>query len=113
MWVDMKTEIVPYLEEKAETWKHSVGPGWHPLIERFAKNVDYRVSKGEMPPVEFSQIKEKFGTLRIYTQGGNELTSILEAFVEDLSGYYCEDCGKLATMGNKQGWFRTTCEDHK
>lgn len=113
MWVDPKVEIIPDLYESMQQHKLCVGPGWHPLLDRFAKNIDYQVSKGDMPPVFISQVKEKFGTLRIYTQGGNELTSILEAFVEDLSGYYCEDCGKLATMGNKQGWFRTTCEDHK
>jgi hypothetical protein len=113
MWVDPKVVIVPTLSEEMEQWVDSVGPGWRPLLERYARNIDYQVSKGDMPPVSISQVKEKFGTLRIYTQGGNELSSILEAFIEDLSGYYCEDCGKLASMGNKQGWFRTTCEDHK
>lgn len=113
MWVNPDIKIVPYLSDKMATWKDSVGPGWHPLLERYAANVDYHVSKGDMPPVELRDIKEKFGTLRVYTQGGNELSTILEAFVEDLSGYYCEDCGKLATMGSKQGWFRTTCADHK
>lgn len=113
MWVNPDIEITPTVFSDMQSWKLSVGPGWHPLLDRYAKNIDYLVSKGDMPEVTISDVKEKFGTLRLYTRGGNDLSTILEAFVEDLSGYYCEDCGKLATMGNKQGWFRTTCEDHK
>jgi len=113
MWVNPDIEIVPVVQDEMESWKAHVGRGWHPLLDYFAKNIDYQVSKGDMPPVNISQVKEKYGGLRLYTSGGNDLTDILAAFCEDLSYKYCAECGKLAEATDKTGWWQTLCEDCK
>lgn len=114
MWVDGKTEIVKTLETKLdEGWKHGVGKGWHPLLYVFARNVDYLVSKGEMPEVQFSQIKEKFGGLRLYFSGGNDETLRMAAMMEDLSYKMCEVCSRNVDKPLSQGgWYSTRCEEH-
>ena len=114
MWVDPKIEIEPKLVTALDSgWKNGVGEGWHVLLYRFARNVDYLVSKGEMPEVQFSQIKEKFGGLRIYFSGGNDLTELLASVMEDLSYSMCGECGRLPDGdANQGGWFRTRCAEH-
>jgi hypothetical protein len=57
------------------------------------------------------QIKEKFGTLRFYYDGGDDYIRGLEAMADSMSARICEDCGKPGkrTTG---GWIRTLCEEH-
>ena len=57
------------------------------------------------------QIKEKFGTLRFYTSGGDDYTDGVVRMAESMSGVTCETCGKPGQTGGK-GWIRTTCEEH-
>lgn len=57
--------------------------------------------------IKVVQVKEKFGTLRFYTDGGNEHTNTVISFVEYLSGFICETTGKTDDVGyNKKGWIK-------
>lgn len=59
--------------------------------------------------VKVLQIKEKFATLRIYTQGGNQHTHSIISFVEYISGFICEFTGNMDDVGfNTKGWLKTT-----
>jgi hypothetical protein len=56
-----------------------------------------------------TQVKEKFGTLRFYTQGGDEYTYGVISMAESMSACMCEQCGSPAeTQG--PGWYHTTCQ---
>lgn len=57
------------------------------------------------------QIKEKFGTLRFYFDGGDEFCRGVEAMATSMSARTCEVCGK---PGKKRGasWLYTACDDH-
>jgi hypothetical protein len=58
--------------------------------------------------IKVVQVKEKFGTLRYYVDGGNENTQNVISFVEYISGYICETTGKTEDVGfNKKGWIKT------
>jgi hypothetical protein len=58
--------------------------------------------------VQFSQIKEKFGELRIYTDSNdNDVQKAQMDFAEDLSIRICENCGQ---MGASQTKMATLCE---
>ena len=57
------------------------------------------------------QIKEKFGTLRFYTSGGDDYTDGVIRMAEAMSGSTCETCGNPGTTGGK-GWIKTACEEH-
>lgn len=62
--------------------------------------------------VEFSQIKEKFGSLHIYYKGGDYHTLGIVRMTESYSCNICEQCGNKGTVISKNGWLKTACEEH-
>lgn len=62
------------------------------------------------PQLEFTQIKEKFGTLRVYTSGGDEYCQGAIDFACSMSSRICENCGKPAKSSRPGGWIRTVCK---
>jgi hypothetical protein len=76
---------------------------------RQKENPDY---KCEFSPVNFDQIKEKFGGLRIYFSGGDDYVEGLVSMAEAMSYNICEVCGERG-VPNKEGWIRTLCEKCK
>ena len=58
------------------------------------------------------QVKEKFGTLRFYYSGGDDVINGLERMAESMSAVTCEECGNPGTR-TTGGWIRTLCETHK
>lgn len=58
------------------------------------------------------QIKEKFGSLRLYLNEHNEdLNFIIDEMTKHTQSV-CYRCGKPATT-NTKGWFLYSCEEHK
>ena len=58
------------------------------------------------------QVKEKFGTLRFYVNGGTPEQHNYIDFAEEMSGRVCEHCG---APGKRRGggWVRTLCDEHE
>lgn len=65
-----------------------------------------------VPQVVAVQVKEKFGTLRFYVDGGDDYTDGVIAMAEALSGRTCEECGAPGTT-NSGGWLSTRCSLHR
>lgn len=61
-----------------------------------------------------TQIKEKFGTLRFYYDGGDEYIRGLEAMAESMTARTCEDCGSpgVARSTKQKRWVRVLCDKH-
>lgn len=57
------------------------------------------------------QVKEKFGGLRFYYNGGDEYIDGLAQMAEMMSERVCEDCGNKGKL-YQQGWHRTLCLTH-
>ena len=58
-----------------------------------------------------TQVKEKYGTLRFYYDGGDRYIDGLVAMAESMSAITCEVCGNFGkTLGG--GWIKTLCEIH-
>jgi hypothetical protein len=55
------------------------------------------------------QVKEKYGGLRFYVNGGNVDTDKLISEAEALSYEICEVCGKKGKP-NEDGWISTLCK---
>lgn len=59
-------------------------------------------------PVYICQIKEKFGTLRFYVDGGDEIINGIIRHAEFISSRTCEVTGNLGALCNSRGgWFKT------
>ena len=59
--------------------------------------------------ITWEQIKEKYGTLRLYASATEEIMHVLNKY-EILSSFYCIDCGKISEYVTK-GWIEYYCKD--
>ena len=86
--------------------KMCVGNGWHSLV-------DEAYDLCEKYGVEITQVKEKFGQLRIYTGiMMKEVSDELDPQIwemESRSSSICESCGQPAKQRTKGGWVKTIC----
>ena len=98
----------------------AVGPGWWPIIESLCANIQshtdwWNKNREARPVIEqvvVEQIKEKFGGLRFYYQGGDDQISGMVRMAESWASHACEECGAPGTLGGK-GWIRTLCPTHR
>lgn len=93
------------------------GKGWWPLLETLCgviqSHIDNKQKSGqEVPQVVIEQIKEKFGTLRFYYQGGDDFVHGAVWLAESMTGRLCETCGGLGSR-RSGGWVRTLCDIHE
>jgi hypothetical protein len=80
------------------------------LVAQFdshAKLVEDEIKK--LP--KFAQIKEKFGSLRLYMDNLSERVSAILNFAELMSQRTCEFCGDAGKTYHMR-WHRTLCEKH-
>lgn len=70
-----------------------------------------RIVPPEIPQVVAVQVKEKFGTLRFYYNGGDEYISGLVSMAEWASSVTCETCGERGKLRGS-GWVYTACDEH-
>lgn len=95
----------------------AVGKGWYPILERLCASIQQHIEhvnrKEEVcPQVIVEQIKEKFGGLRFYYQGGDDYVHGLVSMAESWAGIACEECGGIGKRRGG-GWIRTLCDVHE
>jgi len=58
-----------------------------------------------------AQVKEKFGGLRFYYEGGDDVVKGMVCMAEAMAYRTCEDCGVMNEVVNQNsdGWIKTTC----
>ena len=101
-------DTAPYIRHISS----NLGAQW--AIESAAKalaNPDYKIVTEVVPQVTVVQVKEKFGTLRFYYNGGDSVIEGMVGFAEAMSACTCEQCG---APGVRRGgsWLRTLCDKH-
>ena len=87
--------------------------GWFNLLKPIFEYVqDYNKDKTEEEQIRFLQIKEKCGSLNVYT---NFVTPKLSKLIEEAeikSDEVCEECGSTNDVGKRlNGWITTMCLD--
>lgn len=104
----------------------AIGEGWWPIIRALCNNIQGHIDwhneqaikygRGEViEQVVVVQIKEKFGGLRFYYNGGDDVVSGMVRMAESWAGHTCERCG---SPGERQGdhngwvWLKTLCHRH-
>ena len=112
------------------------GEGWWPILEKLCSNIQHHIdwkekqrdwairfnstaSSEDMRPVPdkilqvtVAQIKEKFGGLRFYYDGGDDKISGMVCMAEAWAGNTCETCGKPGYQ-RSGGWIKTLCDTHE
>ena len=95
----------------------SHGDGWYKIVDEFLKKATKILN--EKYEIDIIQIKEKFGSLRIYydvIDCTEEVILMLRKLVmeaENKSFVTCEVCGKEGKIKNDTGWVSTLCNKHR
>jgi hypothetical protein len=109
----------------------AIGEGWYQVIESLCNqiqgHIDWINSRRELllkdnpynnivpelvPQVAVLQIKEKFGGLRFYYDGGDDYIRGLVSMAEVWASKSCEVCGAPGSSRGG-GWVRTLCDHHE
>jgi hypothetical protein len=107
----------------------AIGKGWWIIIDKLMGNIQWHIDssvtnnkwdlendktdvRSIIPQVIVQQIKEKFGGLRFYYQGGDEYIHGLVCMAESWADVTCEECGSIGKR-RSGGWIRTLCDKHE
>jgi hypothetical protein len=89
--------------------------GWANIIKTAAKllHKHNQQKKNDLAyvPAHVEQIKEKFGSLRMYISGGDYWTNGVVDMTEELSHSICEVSGAEGSLYRRGNWFKTLSED--
>jgi hypothetical protein len=107
------------------------GDGWYNIIDQLCASIQSHIDwknqqrerllesnpynieiPKEMPQVVATQVKEKFGTLRFYYDGGDDIIDGMVRMAESMSYVTCEVCGNPG-KSNSHGWISTLCNTHR
>ena len=112
------------MQETCMYWGFSHDDGWYDIIDSLCASIQNHINNKryqfrEMSQEDFdeehqvvaAQVKEKFGGLRFYVDGGDDWVYGAISMAESMSYRTCEVCGAPGkTRGT--GWIRTTCDEH-
>ena len=90
--------------------------GWYDLINTLCQLIKHydkqQINKPDYKPVVVHQVKEKFGGLRFYYYGGDDMVAGMVSLAEAMSHQICEVCGNKGKTDWKRSWVQTLCENH-
>jgi len=98
----------------AMCWGFECGDGWYWLIDNLCGSIQGYIDNNKhlkIQQVVATQVKEKYGGLRFYFNGGDELIDGMVWLTESLSVEMCETCGSTQNVTQTKGWITTICEN--
>ena len=84
----------------------SIGRGWYPLVKELIEDL---IKMGW--DKQTCQVKEKFGGLRFYINGGSKEIFDRISKAENDSYEICEITGKPGVLRTNIGWHTTLCDE--
>jgi hypothetical protein len=102
-WIEGFREAHSQLFEGIHPCNYGCGEGWRPILEELCAKIEVLD-----PTVRIAQIKEKFGDLRLYIDGGSEEVYDLIREAEERSSVTCEYCGAPGIKDYTR-WIKTLC----
>jgi len=100
----------PLLQRNLMAFGFEAGPGWWRLICELLDKLQ-AIEDRDKIGLEITQIKEKFGGLRVYTNTStDEIWELIDKY-EAKSFTICEFCGKPGKLRNNHGWYTTLCDE--
>ncbi len=112
------------MKETLMCWGFECGDGWYQILDSLCGNIqsyiDWNNKSAEAGYKDFQpiqqvvavQIKEKFGGLRFYYEGGDRHIAGMVRMAESWASVTCEECGAPGEM-RPGGWIKTLCDIHK
>ena len=106
------------IQETCMAWGFECGSGWFDIIDILChemqnhvdwKSKDLSGEEKESLQVVADQVKEKFGTLRFYYSGGDDVIEGMVSMAESISHRICEECGCPGDP-RKGSWIKTLCD---
>ena len=94
--------------------------GWVPIIDKLCGCIQFYVDhhtkytkEGPIKPeqVECFQMKEKFGGLRFYTNGHDNVVEGMITMAEYICDHTCDQCGSEEDLGTTSGWITIKCRN--
>ena len=103
------------MKETAMCWGFECGDGWYWLIDNLCNSIQSYIDLNQahnpdITQIVATQVKEKYGSLRFYYNGGDRLIDGMVWLAENLSYKICEDCGSTENVTQTEGWIYTRCE---
>jgi hypothetical protein len=87
--------------------------GWYKLLDNLFKEIDDWYTQyhwDQLPEFMVTDIKEKYGTLRVYVGSSHETIFDMIDRAEEESAHTCEECGEEGSIRTLAGWYRTVCD---
>jgi hypothetical protein len=115
-WWNLSPDIEERLRKRFPELLHSLhldcGDGWAWLIYRALEWIERELKElGEdYDSFHCSQIKEKFGELRIYMYGITDKISEICETAQEISKIICEECGRPGKI-RPDKWVVTRCDN--
>jgi hypothetical protein len=85
------------------------GDGWYDILRAACNRIAAHEEYAGEQTFSFTQVKEKYGTLRLYHCGGDSFCNGVVSMAEAMSAMTCERCGRQGRP-NDRGWISTLCD---
>lgn len=92
-------------------WGIQCNNGWFWLLNNLCSQLQWDIDRNKEPQMRITTIKEKFGTLRVYTTGSSERQNGTIALAELMSASMCEECGSIERVSQTTGYITTLCQE--
>jgi hypothetical protein len=93
-------------------WGFECGDGWFALLDALSRNLQAATESSGAPQVVAVQVKEKFGSLRFYTDVADARQRDMIEQAMSMSVRLCEVCGSPGKQISRNGWMMTRCPTH-
>jgi len=93
-------------------WGIDTEKGWYWLIDQLCSSIQSYIDnnpQNNIQQVECVQLKEKFGSMRFYYDGGDETIHGMVWLAEHMSYHTCEYCGCTKNVRQTSGWIKSLC----
>ena len=109
--VSMNYHKPGYKYRYEETWLDAVPTGWKKLALELCGKLKQIIEEDHITDYAIHQVKEKWGELCWYYEGGNDRIRKVTNEYEQLSPDVCIRCGKIPTQYVTKGWMTYICGD--
>ena len=99
------------IQESCMLWGICFSLGWFPILESVCDLIENHIEQKQEVQFEFTQIKEKFGSMRLYYIGGDDFVDGVISMAESMSHDICELCGKPGKINKEGYWLSCRCEE--